>query len=121
MLLGEIMSELKDETTAASALASLGDLILIAQVDEARGIHDETPGEYASGAAQRFARMASDEDWQQLMTFLEKSETPAVTCLTTMLRWSVKQDMAHRDHGAHHAHHHAEGGCGCGGGGGCHG
>jgi hypothetical protein len=118
MLLGEIMTQLKSEETAAQALASLGDLILIAQVEEARAFHDETPGEYASGAAQRFARMAGDEDWQQLMTFLEKSETPAVTCLTTMLRWSVKQDMAHQQH---HAHHHGEGGCGCGGGGGCHG
>jgi hypothetical protein len=119
MLLGEIMAQLKNEETAALALASLGDLILIAQVEEARGLHDETPGEYASGAAQRFARMASDEDWQQLVTFLEKSETPAATCLTTMLRWSVKQDMAPKTDVK--THHHAEGGCGCGGGGGCHG
>jgi hypothetical protein len=92
MLLGAIMNELRDETVAASALMQLGDVVLVAEVDAARAPHDESIGEYVSGAAQRFARKASDEDWLALMTALERTDNPAVTCLTTMVKWSVARD-----------------------------
>lgn len=92
MLLGTIMNELRDETVAASALMQLGDVILVAEVDSARAPHEESIGEYVSGAAQRFARKASDEDWLALMTALERTDNPAATCLTTMVRWSIASD-----------------------------
>lgn len=92
MLLGAIMNELQDETVAATALMQLGDLALVAEVDAARAHHDETIGEYVSGAARRFANKASDEDWLALMTALERSENPATTYLTSMLKWSIVSD-----------------------------
>lgn len=110
MLLGEIMTALRDHGTAEVALASLGDIVLIAEVDEARAAHAESAGEYAAGAAERFANRASDEDWLALMTALERSHEPAATCLTTMLRWSVRRDLEERQPAA-------KGGCSCGGGG----
>jgi hypothetical protein len=94
MLLGDIMNRLGDESVAAAALVELGDLVLIAEVDRMCQAHDETQGEYVSGAAQRFTNAASDEDWLQLMTALDKSDAPAATCLSRMVRWSIMRDLA---------------------------
>lgn len=116
MLLGDILNELRDEKAAAAALLSLGDIKLVAEVETARQLHDEEVGEYVSGAAQRFARLASDEDWLRLMTALERSEQPAATCLTDMVRWSIAHDAA-----AAEPQPSAAGRCSCGDGGSCHG
>lgn len=94
MLLGAILKEFQDEEAAAAALLSLGDLVLLAEVEAARLPHDEGVGEYVSGAAQRFAQCASDEDWLRLMTALERSQSPAASCLATMVRWSIANDAA---------------------------
>lgn len=116
MLLGEILNELRDETVAAVTLLSLGDLKLVAEVESARLPHDESVGEYVSGAVQRYARLASDEDWLRLMTALERSDWPAATCLADMVRWSIARDAA----GAQPQT--VRGACSCGGGdGSCHG
>ena len=92
MFLGTLMQELQDETTSTETLLSLGDIVLIAEVDAARQPHDESTGEYLSGAVNRFTRLASDEDWLRLMTALEKSDRPAAACLSTMVRWSIERD-----------------------------
>lgn len=111
MLLGELMAELRDEATAAVALLSLGDIMLLNEVENARIAHDESLGEYAAGAAQRFAHLASDEDWLKLMTALEHAESPAATCLATMVRWSLLRDAREA------IPINAEAGCSCGAGG----
>lgn len=92
MLLGTIFTNLQDEDAAAEALLSLGDIVLLAEVDAARLPHGEAVGEYVSGATQRFAQLASDEDWLRLMTILEKSQSPAASCLSAMVRWSIARD-----------------------------
>ncbi|MGL4240393.1 MAG: hypothetical protein ACRCTI_04700 [Beijerinckiaceae bacterium] len=112
MLLSAILTELSDETAADEALVSLGDLALMAQVDDVRAAHEETRGEYVSGAAQRFARRAGDEDWLKLMTAIERAESPAAVCLETMVRWSIAEDRKEAVRASQPA------GCGCGGGGG---
>lgn len=115
MFLGNILKDLKDEQNAQIALLSLGDLVLVAAVEQARKTHDETLGEYVSGAAQRFARLASDEEWLQLMTNVEKSDNPASACLRVMLGWSI-----HRDEQEEHGGLIETKTCSCGGAGGCH-
>ncbi|MFN3483719.1 MAG: hypothetical protein ACK4YX_11935 [Rhabdaerophilum calidifontis] len=118
MLLGTLIGELRDEDSAAAALAALGDIVLAAEIDAARVAHDESPGEYVSGAVQRFARLASDEDWLALMNAIERAEDPGRAVLARMLRWALARDAAEA---AHAAGEHGEGGtCGCGGGGSCH-
>ena len=92
MLLGALMTELKDETAAKVTLLSLGDIMLLNEVEAARLAHDESLGEYVARAAQRFAHLASDEDWLKLMTVMEHAESPAATCLATMVRWSLLRD-----------------------------
>jgi hypothetical protein len=111
MLLGALMTELKDETAAKVTLLSLGDIMLLNEVENARLAHDESLGEYAAGAAQRFAHMASDEDWLKLMTAMEQAESPAATCLATMVRWSLLRDAREA------IPINAEAGCSCGAGG----
>lgn len=111
MLLGALMTELKDETAAKVTLLSLGDIMLLNEVEAARLAHDESLGEYAAGAAHRFAHMASDEDWLKLMTAMEQAESPAATCLATMVRWSLLRDAREA------IPINAEAGCSCGAGG----
>lgn len=108
MLLGALMTELKDEAAAKVTLLSLGDIMLLNEVEAARLAHDESLGEYAAGAAQRFAHLASDEDWLKLMTALENAESPAATCLATMVRWSLLRDAREA------VPINAEAGCSCG-------
>ena len=112
MLLGTMMSALRDESVATATLMELGDIVLAAQVEEARDAHGESIGEYVTGAVQRFALLAADEDWLGLMTALERSDDPAGACLTRMLSWSLARDARTHSGSAHD-------GCSCGGGG-CH-
>jgi hypothetical protein len=111
MLLGALMTELKDEAAAKVTLLSLGDIMLLNEVENARIAYDESLGEYAAGAAQRFAHLASDEDWLKLMTALENAESPAATCLATMVRWSLLRDAREA------TSVNTEAGCSCGAGG----
>lgn len=111
MLLGALMADLRDESNATVTLLSLGDIMLLNEVEAARPAHDESLGEYAAGAAQRFAHMASDEDWLKLMTAMEHAESPAATCLATMVRWSLLRDAREA------TPVDAEAGCSCGAGG----
>ena len=113
MLLGTMMSALRDEDVAMATLMELGDIVLAARVEEARDTHGESLGEYVTGAVQRFALLAQDEDWLGLMTALERSDNPAAACLTRMLSWSLARDALSADGGGAHE------GCSCGGGG-CH-
>jgi hypothetical protein len=66
---------------------------------------------YAAGAAQRFAHLASDEDWLKLMTALEHAESPAASCLAIMVKWSLQRDAREANPVD------AKAGCSCGAGG----
>jgi hypothetical protein len=120
MLLGTILAKLDDEADAGTALEALEDIVLLTEVCAVGILHNESPGQYASGAARRFAALASDEDWLALMTALERTEDPARTALERMVRWSLVQDsrpetdmqMASADTSQGH-------GCSCGGDGSC--
>ncbi len=116
MLLGAMLNGLKNEMIALEALLSFGDIVLLAEVEAARQRHEESTSEYVYGAAQRFAQLASDEDWLQLTTALEKSGQPAETAVDIMVRWSIARDAPLTpENGAHI-------GCTCrGANGGCHG
>ncbi len=114
MLLGTLLKRLGDEADAAEALDALGDIVLLAEVHAMGALHEETPGEYASGATRRFAARASDEDWLALMTSIENSGDPARTTLERMVRWSLVQDQRELDGPAAGC---TAGGCSCGSGG----
>jgi hypothetical protein len=117
MNLGLLMRHLENEADAATALAALGDMTLLAQVQDMGAHHDEAPGEYVANAARRFAGQASDEDWLALMTAMERADQPGRAALDRMIRWSLARDAAEQAGPGS-----TTGGCTCaGGGGGCHG
>ncbi len=124
MNLGQLMNRLDDETHAGAALEALQDIVLLARVQEAGALHDESPGEYVTNASRRFAALASDEDWLGVMTAMERTDDPARAAIDRMLRWALEKDAAQAVSSSPSSPSpasSASGGCGCGGGGGCHG
>ncbi len=114
MQLGTLMDHLEFEDDAAAALEALGDIVLFTAVQTVGERFDETPGAYVAGAASRFATQASDEDWLNLMTIMERSDVPARAALVRMIRWSLARDAAEGTQ-------QPAGQCSCGSGhGGCH-
>ena len=94
MLVCDLLKQLTDESKAAAALLDLGDIVLIGHVQDAGRQHGESVGEYVYGAIRRFASQALDDDWLRLSIPLQHSESPAATCLQTMLTWAVAVDRS---------------------------
>ena len=92
MQLGTLLRRLEDADDAASALDGLGDLALFAAVQETGERYGESPGVYVAAAARRFASMAGDEDWLDLMAALARADDPARTALDRMVRWALARD-----------------------------
>ena len=109
MQLGALLTRLSDENDAAEALDALGDVVLLAQIQEMGAQHGETPGEYVANASRRYAAQAGDEDWLALMTAIERADDPARVVLGKMLRWALASDAAPAPA--------TNGGCSCGTGG----
>lgn len=112
MMLGSLLSGLQTPAYAATLIEQTGDLLLLARIEAAGRTFEETPGDYAANAVARFSQAASDEDWLALMTALEKSDAPAITCLGRMVRWALDRDAAELAP--------VTKSCSCGGQGGCH-
>jgi hypothetical protein len=104
MLLGEMIRDLSDEAQATEALMHVGDLPLVARLQNQVGV--AMAGVYAADAVARFADTASDEDWLALMNKLERADDPAAACLGAMVDWALKQDTdeCHDGCSCHHSH-----------------
>lgn len=92
MQLGTLIERLSFEDDAGVALAALGDVILFSEIRSVGERFGESPGQYVANAAQRFAALASDEDWLGLMNAIERSHDPTCAALERMLRWALKAD-----------------------------
>lgn len=92
MLLSGVLERLGEEGYAAEALLALEDLPLMLRVEAAGRPFGETVGQYACGAARRFAQLASGDDWLALLTALEHARDPGSACLKHMLEWSLRRD-----------------------------
>jgi len=80
-MLGDLLANLTDETTAIETLMQLGDLTLL---EAARGKAAAEGLDLAScvtQTVQRYAATASDEEWVTLMGLLNRSSDPGATCL----------------------------------------
>jgi len=93
-----LFARLDDEVAAAAAARDLDDDALLGGVDEARAAHEETLGEYVSGAVRRFARLATDEEYVTFRTRLERAGDPERAALGAILAWSVRRDLAGAAH-----------------------
>ena len=92
MPLGALIASLEDESNATAALEALSDLVFFAEVRAVGARFGERPSEYLCSAVRRFASSASDEDWLQLMTLIERSADPARAAFQFMVRWALAQD-----------------------------
>jgi len=81
MLLGDLLAELSDETTATEAILSVDDLPMLAAMREQANADGLDLPAYVAGAMRRYASEATDEEWITLMGLLNRSPDPGVVCL----------------------------------------
>lgn len=96
MDLGRLIRRLQDEDAAGLALAALDDDTLFAEVSAMAAHFGETPAAYIALAAARFANLAGDQDWTDVIGAAERAADPARAILARMLRWSLRRDAAER-------------------------
>jgi hypothetical protein len=95
MHLGTLIHQLQSEDDAGLALEALGDLVLFTEIANTGARFDETPAAYIASAAARFANLANDQDWLDVIGAAERAHDPARAILIRILRWALKNDEAH--------------------------
>lgn len=92
MFLGQVLDRLGDEAFATETLLGLDDLPLMVEIESVGKAFGESTPDYAVHAVRRFSALAGDEDWQGLMTALERADDSAAACLRHMLAWALRHD-----------------------------
>ena len=87
--LGEILDRLQDRSDVYQILAEAGSLPLLAKLDQACDMSGGDPCDVALHAVQAFTGKADDEAWVKLIGRIQDSPTPAGTCLSEMIAWSL--------------------------------
>jgi len=101
VLLGDIIARLDDETVAMEALVGLGDLTLLARVEEAASQEGLSPGGFAAQAVQVFSTLASNEDWVSLIGAMGRTSDPGQACLRKMVEFALRPTGASHACGHH--------------------
>ena len=87
--LGEILDRLQDRSKVYEILAESGNLPLVGKLDQAADATDEDTCEVALRAVQAFTNKADDVAWVKLIGRIQNSQSPAGTCLSEMIIWSL--------------------------------
>ena len=90
-MLGDMLAELDDAAAAAELIVGLDDLQLLAGARAQAEAEGVDLADYARGAVQRYAALASDEEWITLMGLIGRSADPARTCLKRALQFAVER------------------------------
>ncbi len=80
-MLGDILARLNDEGEAAEIILGVGDLRLLAAMQERAQSEGLDLAAYARAAVQRYAAEASDEEWITLMGLIGRAGDPGTACL----------------------------------------
>jgi hypothetical protein len=80
-MLGDLLAQLTDETTALEALVQLGDLTLLETARGQAAAEGLDLASYVTQTVQRYAASATDEEWVTLMGLLNRAQDPGATCL----------------------------------------
>ena len=94
MLLGDILKTFSDETAATEYLLSLGNMPLVLRLQEMANAEGESLGEFASAAVQRYASVASEEEWLTLLGLVSRASDPAEVCLRRALEYTASSAAA---------------------------
>jgi len=87
--LGEILDQLQDRSQIYEILAESGNIALIEDLDRINREADGDPCEFALRAVQAFTSKANEEAWVRLIGRVRNSSSPAGTCLSEMIVWSL--------------------------------
>jgi hypothetical protein len=87
--LGEILDQLQDRSEVYQMLAESGNVALIAKLDQVADATGGDPCGVALQAVHAFTGMADDEAWLKLIGRIQDSQSPAGTCLSEMITWSL--------------------------------
>lgn len=96
MILGDLLADLDDEATAMETLLGLGDLALLARVEEAAAADDLSAGAFTVQSVRAFSARASDAEWVSLLGALGRSADPGQACLKQMVAFALRPPVAHR-------------------------
>jgi hypothetical protein len=80
-MLGDLLAQLTDETVAVETLLKLGDLALLETARVKAATEGIDLAACVTQTVQRYAAIASDEEWVTLMGLLNHSPDPGATCL----------------------------------------
>lgn len=94
MLLGQLIRDLSDEGEAAEALRGLGDLPLLARVEQAaQALRIWAPRRMPRWPLCVSPTRRATTNWLALMTALERADDPGVACARWAV-WALGQDKA---------------------------
>jgi len=91
-MLGDLLANLTDETTATETILRSGDLQLLSEARERAAAEGLDLAAYVTRTVQRYATAASDEEWITLVGLLNRSPDPGMICL--------QRAFAYASHGA---------------------
>lgn len=90
-MLGDLLANLTDETTALETILRAGDLKLLTAVQELAAADGLDLPAYVTQTVQRYTNEASDEEWVMLMGLLNRSQDPGTTCLKRALEHALRE------------------------------
>jgi hypothetical protein len=90
-MLGDLLANLTDETTALETILGAGDLKLLTAAQELAAADGLDLAAYVMQTVQRYTNKASDEEWVTLMGLLNRSQDPGTTCLKRALEHALRE------------------------------
>lgn len=88
-MLGELIARLDDPGAAEEALIESGDIMLLARVRAEAEYLGQSVGDFAASVVRRFMDGAGDEEWVQLIGAMNRSDTPGLAAIRTILARAV--------------------------------
>jgi hypothetical protein len=80
-MLGDILAQLTDETTAVETILGAGDVALLAAVQQRAAADGLDLAACLTQTVQRYTNEASDEEWITLIGIMNRSQDPGTACI----------------------------------------
>jgi hypothetical protein len=90
MMLGDVLNRLNDDGEATEVILGVGDLQLLAAMQQQAKSEGLELAAYAKAAVQRYASEASDEEWITLMGLVGRAGDPGTACLRRAFDYAIR-------------------------------
>ncbi len=91
MMLGDVLVRLNDEGEATEVILGLGDLRLLAAMQQRAESEGLDLAAHVRGVVQRYAAEASDEEWITLMGIIGSAVDPGLACVKRALENALRE------------------------------